>query len=48
MLDRGRPSITRQKKKCPAAISSNTCLPWHLDDPSVFCGMVTCGSRRSL
>ena len=44
MLDRG-PSITRQKKKCPAAISSNTCLPWHLDDSSVFCDMVTCGSR---
>jgi flagellar motility protein MotE (MotC chaperone) len=32
MLDRAR-SITRQKKKCPAAISSNS-----------FCGMVTCGS----
>ena len=44
MLDRG-PSITRQKKKCPAAISSNTYLPWHLDDSSVFCDMVTCGSR---
>ena len=36
MLDRGRPSIIGQKKKCSAAISSNTCLPWHLDDSSVF------------
>src|SRR5215813_15483451 len=45
MLDRGCPSVTRQKKKCRAAISSNTCLPWHLDDSSVFCGMVACGSR---
>jgi hypothetical protein len=48
MLDRGRPSIIKQKKKCPAAISSNTCLPWHLDDSSVFCGMVACGSRGNL
>src|SRR5215471_35056 len=39
------PALPGKRRNARLPLSSNTCLPWHLDDSSVFCGMVACGSR---